>query len=298
MRIVLATGWYENYWGNWFTAPMVGGSEHIVMNLAREFVRAGHDVTLRVPYERDRDEWSGARVLSVGSGVVHADVAFCFDQFDGADIGDRRVLVACRSDPPPHADFDELIFLSRTHARLMGHPDRPAIGGGVNLAEYAPPAQPRIPRRVVCTSSPDRCPAASAIGRGFDFVHSYRPVRGLPPSVELSRPELVALQRSAQVLIYPLDPRRPSDFFSMAVLEAMAAGTPVVVSDADSMPELWSDAALVLPRPIDNGAWDEAVEELLGNRAAWRRHSMLGRALAERYDWPLVAARYLEVATA
>jgi glycosyltransferase involved in cell wall biosynthesis len=123
-------------------------------------------------------------------------------------------------------------------------------------------------------------------------------VPGLPPTVELSRPELVALQRTAQVLIYPLDPVRPSDFFSMAVLEAMAAGTPVIVSDADSMPELWSDAAVVLPRPIDLGAWYEAVDRLLTDRAEWREHSARGRALSARYDWTEVAANYLEVASA
>jgi hypothetical protein len=148
---------------------------------------------------------------------------FCADDFDRKDEADRTVLVACRSDPPPRTDFDEMVFLSRTHAELMGHPTRPFVGGGVDLADYRAPL-PRVPRRVICTSSPDRCAQASAIGAAFDFVHTYRPVGGV--GHEYTRDELVRIQQTAMVQIYPLDPRRPSDMYSMSVLEAMAAGTP------------------------------------------------------------------------
>lgn len=115
----------------------------------------------------------------------------------------------------------------------------------------------------------------------------------MPPTVELERAALVELQRTAQVLIYPLDPIRPSDFFSMAVLESMAAGTPVIVSDADSMPELWADAALVLPRPIRIGEWVVAVEEMFGKFA---HYSALGRKKAADLTWDKQAQRYLAIA--
>lgn len=84
----------------------------------------------------------------------------------------------------------------------------------------------------------------------------------------------------------------------MAVLEAMAAGTPVVVSDADSMAELWSEAAIVLPRPINLNEWYLAVDELLGNPVLWKAHSLRGKHLAKQYDWPVVARKYLEIASA
>lgn len=84
----------------------------------------------------------------------------------------------------------------------------------------------------------------------------------------------------------------------MATAEAMAAGTPVVVSDADSMAELWSDAAIVLPRPIDLSEWFLAVDELINNPVLWKKHSIRGRRLANQYDWPEVARKYLEVACA
>ena len=175
----------------------------------------------------------------------------------------------------------------------MGHPDAPYVGGGVDLADYAEPRK-RLPRRVICTSSPDRCPQASAIGAAFDFRHSYRPVGGV--GEELDRMALIALQQTAKVHIYPLEPVRPSDFFSMAVLESHAAGTPVIVSDRDSMPELWGDSAQVIPGPVRLAEWHEAVLELMSNRTLWRRMSEAGRAKAAQYTWDLQAARYLSLA--
>jgi glycosyl transferase family 1 len=273
---------------------MYGGSERICVEVATALADQGHEVSVRLPYPMSSRVWRRTRWVGLDSAPERYDVLFCLDDFQQRDRGDTEALVACRSDPPPHTDFDQLIFLSRTHARLMGHDGRPAVGGGVTLADYRAP-KARLLRRVICTSSPDRCRAARAIGRAFDFVHSYKPVPGYD-TVELDRDGLIDLQQTARVLIYPLDPSRPSDFFSMAVLEAMAAGTPVVVSDADSMPELWSGAAVVLPRPIHYGDWYEQTERLLADREWWKWHSRRGLLLAQKYDWPAVASRYLEAA--
>lgn len=294
MRIGISTGYRENYWGDWFTARQLGGSERIALILSREFARIGHDTTLRLPYRSADFVQDGVRHIGTSAAGEQYDLLLALDDFARQDSADRIVLVAARSDPPPHTDFDQMIFLSKHHARLMGHPDRPAIGGGVDLDAYRTHF-PRIPRRVLCTSSPDRCASAAAIGRAFDFVHTYKPVPGYA-TVEVPRDELVRLQQTAQVLIYPLNPRRPSDFFSMAVLEAMAAGTPVVVSDADSMNELWSDAAVVVHLPIRLGQWVEEIERLLSSEKRWQRYSELGKQKAKHYAWPVVARKYLEVA--
>lgn len=294
MNVGFSTGYLEGYWGEWPWTRMYGGSERICVEVATALADQGHHVTVRLPYQMRSRVWRRTRWIGLDSAPERYDVLFCLDDFQQRDRGDREALVACRSDPPVHTDFDQLIFLSRTHARLMGHDGRPSVGGGVSMADYRTP-QTRLLRRVICTSSPDRCPAARTIGQTFDFVHSYKPVRGYD-TVELDRAGLIDLQQTAKVLIYPLDPSRPSDFFSMAVLEAMAAGTPVVVSDADSMPELWADAALVLPRPIDYGMWYATVEDLLSDPIHWRIQSRLGKAKAADHDWSLVAPRYLEAA--
>ena len=189
-----------------------------------------------------------------------------------------------------------MIFLSKHHASLLGHSGRPAVGGGVDTSAYRSSLR-RDRGHVICTSSPDRCRAAFDILPFFSkHTFTYKPVAGLPVTKQVSREELVVLQKKAQVLIYPLDPVRPSDFFSMAVLESLAAGTPVVVSDADSMTELWSDVATVIPRPINVREWVGQIDNLIGNKPLWMKYSLLGKALADRYDWTHVARRYVEAA--
>lgn len=292
MRIGLSCGWTENYWGDWWSAKQVGGSERIAIELGKALARMGHSVTTRLPYEGDERAREDVRYVPRSAGQGTYDVVFAFDDYDVRDVG-RRILVACRSDPPPHTYFAELIFLSAHHAATMGHKGRPHVGGGVDLADYAN-EQKRAPRRVICTSSPDRCPQASAILREFDGVHTYKPVMGV--GQEMDRGALIRAQQTAMAHVYPLAPIRPSDFFSMSVLESLAAGTPVVVSNADSMGELWADVTYMLPLPVRLAEWVEAVEELLANKRLWRRFSDLGRKKAAAYTWDLQAARYLSIA--
>ena len=291
-RIGWSTGYHECYWGRWpFEGKQMGGSERIVVYTAIAQAKAGHEVTVRLPWDCEEKVWEGVRWIGKDHAAQRYDCLFCADDFDKSDGADRCALVACRSDAPRHTDFDALIFLSQTHADFCGHSGSPVVGGGVSLADYATPL-PRLPQRVICTSSPDRCPRAAVIGRSFDFRHAYKPVQGFT-STEYDRADLIALQLSAQVMAYPLEPTRPSDFFSMAVLEAMAAGTPVVVSDADSMRELWNDAALVLPNPLRLSTWHAAVAELLRDRNLWQHYSDLGRAKAATYTWEKQSQRYL-----
>ena len=145
---------------------------------------------------------------------------------------------------------------------------------------------------MIYTSSPDRGGHhAEVIGRTFNYVATYRGTNEVP------REELVRLQKSAQALIHPCDPVRPSEFFGMAVLEAMAAGTPCVISDADALAEVWGGAALVLPRPIRYSRWIDTLDDLLSSPGQWRHMSEVGRQKAQGYSWGKQAGRYLEVAT-
>lgn len=80
----------------------------------------------------------------------------------------------------------------------------------------------------------------------------------------------------------------------MAVLEALAAGTPCIISDADCLPELWGDVAYrVLGRPVDYSDWAGQIEELLEDRRAWKSASARGKLFAKSYDWANVARKYL-----
>ncbi len=83
--------------------------------------------------------------------------------------------------------------------------------------------------------------------------------------------------------------------FGVTLLEAMACGTPLVVSDIPAFRDLAEPAQAVFAPPGDADAWAGAVTTLLEDTE--RRESMArdGRRVAERHAWPLVAQRVLAV---
>jgi glycosyltransferase involved in cell wall biosynthesis len=93
-----------------------------------------------------------------------------------------------------------------------------------------------------------------------------------------------ALYRDAQMLVLPsLD-----EGFGLPVLEAMACGVPVVVSDRGSLPEVVGDAAFPV-KATDPEALAAEMERLLDPDAA-REATTRGSARASRYSWNGCAA--------
>ncbi|MFF5188941.1 glycosyltransferase [Streptomyces sp. NPDC000345] len=104
--------------------------------------------------------------------------------------------------------------------------------------------------------------------------------RGLPVTFlghVSDRGALGALQASADVCLAP----GPAETFGLAALEAMACGTPVVVSASSALPEVIGTAGAVA---ADHGtAFADAVEHLLDRSREERRGE--ARARAECFGW-------------
>jgi glycosyltransferase involved in cell wall biosynthesis len=102
--------------------------------------------------------------------------------------------------------------------------------------------------------------------------------------------DLPALYQLAQAVVFPsLD-----EGFGLPLLEAFAAGTPVVASNAGAIPEVAGDAAL-LCRPEDDEAVAQHLLRLLTD-ADFREHQVAaGRARAGLYSWPASAAAHRAV---
>jgi phosphatidylinositol alpha-mannosyltransferase len=81
----------------------------------------------------------------------------------------------------------------------------------------------------------------------------------------------------------------------VTLLEAMACGTPLLVSDIPAFRDLASDGGAAFTAPGDPAAWAEAVSGLIDDPARRAVMSQRGPALAKRYAWPTVAQRVLEV---
>src|ERR1700716_1131088 len=103
-------------------------------------------------------------------------------------------------------------------------------------------------------------------------------------------PDLPALYQMAQAVLFPsLD-----EGFGLPLLEAFAAGTPVVASDAGAIPEVAGDAAL-LSAPEDAQALADNLLRLLTDPPLRERQVAAGRARAALYTWSASAAAHREV---
>jgi glycosyltransferase involved in cell wall biosynthesis len=97
--------------------------------------------------------------------------------------------------------------------------------------------------------------------------------------------DLPAVLSMAQVLAFP----SVYEGFGFPPLEAMACGTPVVSSNASSLPEVCGDAALLVT-PMDAGGWASALRRVLTDRQLRLDLSRRGPLQAQKFDW-FTAAR-------
>jgi len=106
----------------------------------------------------------------------------------------------------------------------------------------------------------------------------------------LAEPLLWALMAEAPVFVFP----SRDEGFGLPPLEAMALGTPVVVSTAGALPEVCGDAAVQIS-PDDADGLAAAVARLLEDPAERARRGAAGREHAQQYRWDAVAAHLVEV---
>ncbi len=133
-------------------------------------------------------------------------------------------------------------------------------------------------------------------GPGWRSRSAERAIEASPARARIRRlgpvptPDLTALYRGATVFAYP----SLYEGFGLPVLEAMAAGTPVLTSDVSSLPEVAGDAALVVdPRSVD--AIRTGLARLLDHPSLRDRLAEAGREREATFTWERAARETLEV---
>ena len=132
----------------------------------------------------------------------------------------------------------------------------------------------------------ERPPLLLGGGKGWDYDEIFASVArlGLADSARwlgfLAADDLPCWYNCAETFVYP----SVYEGFGLPVLEAMACGTPVIVADASSLPEVAGEAGLCVPAH-DVHAWADALRRAMTD-AAWREQaSQRGLAQASRYTW-------------
>ena len=110
---------------------------------------------------------------------------------------------------------------------------------------------------------------------------------------ELSEADKAAFLRSVDVYCAP---NLLGESFGVVLIEALAAGAPIVASDLDAFARVLEDgAAGVLVRRGDAAALADALCGLLGDPARRAELAAIGAGVAAGYDWDVLARRILAV---
>ena len=102
--------------------------------------------------------------------------------------------------------------------------------------------------------------------------------------------DLAALYAGAMVLVYP----SLYEGFGLPPLEAMACGTPVIVSNRATLPEVVGDAGEMV-EPTDAEGLTALLQRLADDPAHWQQRAELCRRRASQFSWERCAQETLAV---
>jgi len=131
------------------------------------------------------------------------------------------------------------------------------------------------------------CPTLLLVGRkGWDYAPIFEAIRTLrlEPHVRhagyVDRSDALMLLRGARACLYP----SLYEGFGLPVLEAMAAGTPVLTSNVSSLPEVIGDTGILVD-PLSVEQIGAGMLDLLENPTAAHECAAAARERAKAFTW-------------
>ncbi len=130
--------------------------------------------------------------------------------------------------------------------------------------------------------------------KGYHFQDNYKAIQSIQAgSVRylgyVSAKDKQALLHGAEAFLFP----SLYEGFGLPVIEAMAAGTPVITSNVSSMPEVAGNSA-VLVNPSSSLAIQQAIEKIM-NKTTRSSLAKKGKVQAKKFSWEKCAQETLKV---
>ena len=260
-----------------------------------------HGLNQRLPKRRFRKQVSTFHDLFVLSGdysTTEFRQRFAAQARDAAAASDLIIAVSAFT----AGQIEHLLHVSPARIRVVHH-------------GLTPRNIPDLPREniVLCVGAVQRRKNQAALVRafralppdwrlvlagsqGFEADETLREVEKSPCAGRIhltgyvSESDIAAWYARAAIFAFPsLD-----EGFGMPVIEAMAAGVPVVTSNGSALPEIVGDAGLLIdPRHDDELA--DALSQLAGDVELRQRLQAVGKAHAAKFTWARAVDRTIDV---
>lgn len=104
----------------------------------------------------------------------------------------------------------------------------------------------------------------------------------------ISDKQVVSVLNSSKMFVFP----STEEGFGLAVLEAMAAGLPCILSDLPALRENF-DGSAIFVQPYDVEGFAQAILGLLSDRDKFKLLQKEGKRIAKKYSWDNIARREL-----
>ncbi len=241
-----------------------------------------HDmIPERLPHTRRRLDWLTLKRRYVD----HADHIICVSESTQRDLEDVYgpvsapvTVVSHGVDERFHPGAPVLDFLPARYVLFVG-----------NRGDYKD-AQVLFEAFALLAKDHDDLHLLCVGGAGLDPQEiEWLKARGIRERVSqryLSDADMASAYAHAEVFVFP----SRFEGFGLPALEAMASGTPVILADATSLPEVGGDAALYFP-PGDVRQLRVEIDRLLADADLRRRLVGLGLARAATFTWRTAAER-------
>jgi len=122
----------------------------------------------------------------------------------------------------------------------------------------------------------------------YSLVKKFKLSKNVVFTGFVSDKEVVTMLHSSKIFVFPSQ----EEGFGLAILEAMAAGLPCILSDLPALRENFNDSAIFV-KPNDVEGFAQAELALLHDHDRFKLLQKKGKELAKEYSWDNVARKEL-----
>ncbi len=112
---------------------------------------------------------------------------------------------------------------------------------------------------------------------------------------KIGQSELAELQLESDAWLYPLDAMSATESGCITAIENAAAGNPIITTNCDCMAGEFGRVGRIVNMPFDADEYYRAVKDVLTDPEYYTQLAVKGRKFAEGRDWPLIAAKWVDL---